>query len=102
MLKENSLVSLKKNLSKELPILLGLMEVKPCLMLSIINKPDLKEKKLKLILMVQPLEKVMMDTGSLYKTGLLVLLLVEEVPKLYIENVCPLLMKEMTVKEKLF
>lgn len=102
MLKENSPLSLKNNLLKELPILLELMEVKPCSTKLNTNKLDLMEKLSKLILTVNPLEKETMDIGSLYKTGLLVLLLVEEVPKLCTENVCPLLTEEMTVKEKLF
>jgi len=42
-----------------------------------------------------------MDIGFLYKTGLPVLLLVEEVLKLYIKNVSPLLKEEKTVKVNL-
>lgn len=56
-------------------------------MLLNINKLDLKEKILKLISMENLLEKEMMDIGFHYRTGLVVLLNVVEVPKLYIENV---------------
>jgi hypothetical protein len=70
-----------------------------CLMLFTTNKQDLREKKLKLILMELLQDLVMMVIGFLYKIGLHVLLLVEEVPKLYIENVCHLLVKEKIVKE---
>jgi hypothetical protein len=42
-----------------------------------------------------------MDIGFLYKTGHLVLLLVEEVLELYTKNVFPLLKEEKIVLEKL-
>lgn len=62
----------------------------------------LMENPLKLPLLVNPLDLLMMDIGFPYKTGLPVLLNVEEVPLLFNKNVFLLLEKVNHVPEKLF